>query len=69
MRALFSLIDGSGLSIRTKLFIPVGVQAVIVILVSAILLNGYLTVGETRNREASMGELLNHLFRLALIMR
>ena len=64
MRGLFSLIDGSGLSIRTKLFIPVGVQAVIVILVSAILLNGYLTVGETRNREASMGELLNHLFRL-----
>ena len=64
MRALFSLIDSSGLSIRTKLFIPVGVQAVIVILVSAILLNGYFTVGETRNREASMGELLNHLFNL-----
>jgi len=66
MRALFSLIDGSALSIRTKLFIPVGVQVVIVMLVSGILLNGYLTVMESRDREASTGELLNHLFNLGV---
>jgi len=60
-----SFIQGlSGISVRKKLVIPVVIQAILVVVVSAVLLTGYRLLVETRRAAETVSQAMTELFRL-----
>ncbi|MEK9711181.1 MAG: methyl-accepting chemotaxis protein, partial [Thalassolituus sp.] len=54
----------SGISVRKKLVIPVIIQAILVVVVSAVLLTGYRLLVETRSAAETVSQAMTELFRL-----
>jgi len=64
MPGLFSRLTWSDVPIRKKLYVPVVIQAALVVLVSLILLSGWRLLAVAREDVSKAAEVMNEMFRL-----